>query len=363
MENIFLNSSQVRRDSSDPENLFYAVRVHSRMRYQPYPLRPGLTAIAAVLALSSSPSLAQSTEAPDGAAPVVVAPPPVVMPAPAVTTQSATSAPTTQSATPLATAAAAPTPAPLVFDEEPVAAPVVHTRKAATQPAAAKSAPAPRMEAAPAPTPVPTSAPVVTNSSAAEPAVPAVKPIPVETQKSVTQTDGGDEILPIAGAGLAILALAGGALALGRRRRDADAEELLLAPRTENAPREPSYVAPVATSAAPAMARDTRADSFLADAPVTAVPAGFDLSRFGRHTRAAYQGPTANNPSHSLKRRLKRASFFDQREREGLAIEAAAPRASPASAAEMARAAQSSDHLTVRAPARPRPSFRPALQS
>jgi len=204
---------------------------------------------------------------------------------------------------------------------------------------------------------------VVTSSSVAEPAAPAVKPMPVETQKSVTQTDGGDEILPIAGAGLAILALAGGALALGRRRRDADAEERLLAPRTENAPREPGYVAPIATSAAPILARDSRADSFIADAPVTAVPAGFDLSRFGRHTRAAYQGPTANNPSHSLKRRLKRASFFDQREREGLATESAAPSASAPPVREMARAAQGSDHLTVRAPARPRPSFRPALQS
>ena len=30
---------------------------------------------------------------------------------------------------------------------------------------------------------------------------------------------------------------------------------------------------------------------------------------------AAYRGPTPDNPSHSLKKRLKRAAFFEQRER------------------------------------------------
>ena len=30
----------------------------------------------------------------------------------------------------------------------------------------------------------------------------------------------------------------------------------------------------------------------------------------------AYRGPTANNPSVSLRARLKRAAFFDKRERE-----------------------------------------------
>jgi hypothetical protein len=35
----------------------------------------------------------------------------------------------------------------------------------------------------------------------------------------------------------------------------------------------------------------------------------------GRHEQAAYRGPTPDNPSLSLKKRLKRARFFDQRER------------------------------------------------
>ncbi|WP_454887884.1 hypothetical protein [Sphingomonas oryzagri] len=55
--------------------------------------------------------------------------------------------------------------------------------------------------------------------------------------------------------------------------------------------------------------------------PRTRLPEGFDLSRFGRHARAAYLGPTADNPFLSLRSRLKRASFYDRRER--LAAEAA----------------------------------------
>jgi hypothetical protein len=51
------------------------------------------------------------------------------------------------------------------------------------------------------------------------------------------------------------------------------------------------------------------------DAPTTTLPEGFDLSRFGRHVQAAYRGPTEDNPSLSLKHRLRRASAMDQRER------------------------------------------------
>jgi len=58
-----------------------------------------------------------------------------------------------------------------------------------------------------------------------------------------------------------------------------------------------------------------RHDPVFADTPKTALPEGFDLSRFGRHVQAAYRGPTADNPSLSLKYRLRRASALDQRER------------------------------------------------
>lgn len=50
--------------------------------------------------------------------------------------------------------------------------------------------------------------------------------------------------------------------------------------------------------------------------PITRLPPNFDLSRFGPHVRAAYLGPTPDNPFLSLKNRLKRARFYDQRERQ-----------------------------------------------
>ncbi len=43
----------------------------------------------------------------------------------------------------------------------------------------------------------------------------------------------------------------------------------------------------------------------------------------GSHVEAACEGPTADNPSVSIKKRLKRAQFFDQREQlvaAGLAV-------------------------------------------
>jgi hypothetical protein len=39
----------------------------------------------------------------------------------------------------------------------------------------------------------------------------------------------------------------------------------------------------------------------------------------GSHVEAACEGPTEDNPSLSLKKRLKRAQFFDQREQEAAA--------------------------------------------
>ena len=42
-------------------------------------------------------------------------------------------------------------------------------------------------------------------------------------------------------------------------------------------------------------------------------------SLYGRHVQAAYAGPTPENPSASLSKRLKRARFFDQRARQAAA--------------------------------------------
>ena len=137
-----------------------------------------------------------------------------------------------------------------------------------------------------------------------------------------------NEALPIAGAGaVGLLALAGAGLALRRRRRrreEIEAEEQWAAAEAERSTaaepaaasepaRAPAFAAP--TAAATAAPMDEKA-------PVTALPAGFDLSRFGPHVQAAYRGPTPDNPSLSLRYRLRRAGALDQRER--LAAEAKA---------------------------------------
>ncbi|MFT3977515.1 MAG: hypothetical protein QM688_10435 [Sphingomonas bacterium] len=49
--------------------------------------------------------------------------------------------------------------------------------------------------------------------------------------------------------------------------------------------------------------------------PKIRLPEGFDLSRLGPHVRAAYLGPTPDNPFLTLRNRLKRARFYDERER------------------------------------------------
>lgn len=254
-----------------------------------------MTAIAAVLALSSTPSLAQDAATADAPPAPVVAPEPVV-PAPEPVAAE-TAAPAEESAAPVAEAApqqSAPVAArtsratgPVRRASAPAARPVASAVTSAPAPAAAVEAPA----AAPAPIPAPaqTTAP---------------PPIPVQ-QVAPAQAEAADDVLPIAGAaGVGVLALVGGAVALNRRRRRHD--EVAYDPETVDSDhvgtidREPAPIMPLAARAAPER---------------TAAPAGLDLSRYGRHTQAAYRGPTPDNPSLSLKRRLKRAAFFDRRER------------------------------------------------
>ena len=50
--------------------------------------------------------------------------------------------------------------------------------------------------------------------------------------------------------------------------------------------------------------------------PMTDLPEGFDISRFGPNVQDAYRGQTEDNPSASLKHRLSRASGMDQQERK-----------------------------------------------
>jgi hypothetical protein len=135
------------------------------------------------------------------------------------------------------------------------------------------------------------------------------------------------ETLPIAGGALALLAIGGAAAAVASRRRRrreqelADAqtmsyepfEEAAAAPEPEIHPEQPAITAPAAS----AFAWGNRAKE---PASAKGEMAKKDDRRPGETwVERAYRGPTPNNPSVSLRNRLKRAAFFDKREREAAA--------------------------------------------
>ncbi len=339
------------------------------MRNAHHMLRPGMTALAAALAMTSTPLFAQDVApAPaDPVAPVISAPPPAV-----------------ESASPAASAPAAAlnipkiavdlSDAPAASSAEAAAAPVVSesspgaARSAAVQEPAntsssqanqasqpqlkavpAAPAPAPAMIEGPAPeSPLPTPPVAV-----APPAPQAVAPSPVEAQPSVS-----DDTLPIAGGVLAALALAGGAFAFaGRKRRyKEEYREAGVAEGSTAAPEPLTLNRPM--SPQPAVAYTPPAA--MANTAGAALPTGFDLSRYGPHVQAAYRGPTPDNPSLSLNKRLKRARFYDQRER--MAMTRADSRQA-ASQAPVARPARQPEFVATRRMNVGSNGFRPAYQS
>jgi len=339
------------------------------------PIRPAMTAIAAVIALSSTSLLAQAADTPDAqSAPAIVAPPaPTVAPAPAAV------APDVAPAAPVA----APEPA-----MKTMSTPVEHTadatapsvttgageaasvRRQPSAPAAQRRASAPHTTAAAAPvasTPAPRIAPVAKTAAHAVPepaAQPAAAPAPTAAAPAVSSSTTQnrtttDETLPVAGAVLFGALAVGAAFAMRRKPRDED--ELVLDTAAQSptvVTADPIIVAPKAAEPVPAAAASLGAEG------TTKLPNGFDMSRFGRHTRAAYLGRTPDNPSYSLKRRLKRASFFDQREREAIAA-GGAPLKEPVYArSEAGQAAQADNgQVTVRlSPERKRSRFGYILQ-
>jgi resuscitation-promoting factor RpfA len=266
-------------------------------------IRPVMTAIAAVLALSSTALLAQV--APD-VAPVPVAPAaPIVESAPATPIVSEPSAavvsdPIAPSAKPASTATKS-----TKSTTARRTASVARTAKAAP-PVARAATPAPAAAvpvAAPAQTVAPAPAPLAAVPAAPPPAVAATPPV----QETPTASNA---MLPIAGAvGLALLALIGLAVAM-RRRKLRREEEVAVAYEVEPAFEGPAPVDPLFAeqTSAPLAAQPAAAvaEPALSGPCADAAP--------GSHVEAACEGPTEDNPSLSIKKRLKRAQFFDQRE-------------------------------------------------
>ena len=138
-----------------------------------------------------------------------------------------------------------------------------------------------------------------------------------------------DDTLPIAAGGaLALLALGGAGYALAKRRRRHDEEEWVEDERIEHEP-----VAAVADEPAPVIHEQPIVHE---EQPAIVAPSAFawgnspaepmrtsaqkvdDDDRMPGESwvQRAYRGPTPNNPSASLRARIKRAAFFDKRERD-----------------------------------------------
>ena len=178
-------------------------------------------------------------------------------------------------------------------------------------------------------------------------------------------------LLIAGGAALGLLLLGGVAAMRRRRRRKQDeADEATKMAFIEAAEQEhdehPAAAEPAFVRAAPrhdpVPVSSISDKTPIADAPNTELPEDFDLSRFGPHVQAAYRGPTEDNPSLSLKHRLRRANFLDQQEKR--AVEEAG--AMPAPATETAPAKSSwetrSDGEFIFRRAGTKPAEKPVLQ-
>ena len=290
------------------------------MTYTRMQHRLGTTAIAAVLALSATPLAAQ--EVPGTDTPVeATTTAPTAEPAAPVTDPLAPESDVVTPAEGTTAAQQADTTATEGAEAPAPAAKKAATKTARSTPRAAIKSSAP--SAAPAGTSAaeaPTEAAPAAPLAAAEP-MPEIAPVEQAAAQPGDQPNI-DEALPLAGgAGAVILALAGAGMAVRRkRRRDEDGwtdeEELTLT--DEVAPvAEPEWDPPVV---------EPKAAPIPAPMATTEVPDDFDTSKFGRHVQAAYRGPTPENPSLSLRKRLKLAGELDRRERmAGTAPKPAAP--------------------------------------
>jgi hypothetical protein len=161
-------------------------------------------------------------------------------------------------------------------------------------------------------------------------AAPIVDARPLETaqvapapQASKPELKVDETAIMLGGGALALLALGGAGVALARRRRDEDEEVM-----EETVADEPMTIEPE---------RVPRHDTVHEEQPAIIAPSAFawgnaqpaerslETERRAGETwvERAYRGPTPDNPSLSLRKRLKRANFFDARERRVAAGKAA----------------------------------------
>ena len=300
-----------------------------------YARSSALPAIAAALALSSTPLLAQEVPA-QPTTPTTTAPAPV----------SADPAPVLDTATPPVSDTATPdvvTPTKTVAKPKrvatakPVATRTV-TQKTVTRtthaavPAAAAPVAAPAAPAAPA-----------TSQSAVKPIIDTSAAPAQPAQTAAAKPSGGIDntaAMELGGGTLALIALGAGAWALSRRRHDEDemVYEDTYEPEAEVV-REPEIATAEAEPMPEPMAEAPRHDQVFEHPNIVAPAAsafawgkpdpatqaeddGSDRNPGETWVERAYRGQSPANPSASLKNRLRRAAFFDKRERDVAAGEA-----------------------------------------
>ena len=141
--------------------------------------------------------------------------------------------------------------------------------------------------------------------------------------KAAAPKNGADETAMMLGGGaLALLALGGAAVAMRRRRHDED--EVIV---------DETYEPEAAVAEEPVAAVAPRHDPISEEQPAIVAPSAFawgnqqpassvedddgsDRRPGESWVERAYRGPSPANPSVSLRARLKRAAFFDKRERD-----------------------------------------------
>jgi len=144
----------------------------------------------------------------------------------------------------------------------------------------------------------------------APPAQAAAKPV----RPAVDETT-----LEIGGGALALLALGGGAVALARRRRRHEEEEIYedaYEPETAVAEPEPAPERAAIHDVQPAVVAPSAFSWGNEQPAANADDDGSDRRPGETWVERAYRGPSPANPSVSLRARLKRAAFFDKRERD-----------------------------------------------